>query len=252
MELNGKAINFDDKLNEFKQIIENKKKHELELEDSKIILNCIIHGEYRGFDNDRCPTCENEERNIWQNKKREMEIEHFKIDCGIPQRFLDCGFSNYNAINAKQQAVLDSMINYTFDANIVLSGKCGTGKTHLGIALIDRIIRKYNSACCHYIKFYQLARIAVTDHELYDWILRCRFLVIDEYGVNNTDYKNTTLFEVIDQRYDNNLYTMLISNLNGKELKANMNDATYSRIKESCITHSFDWQDFRFKQTGDK
>lgn len=231
---------------EFKQLMQN-----YNPAFTKKTINCELHGEnVESTLSGKCVAC----MKVSELKDKEEEFEAYihkkKESSGLikKEKFLNARFDNYEISNQHQQEIFNLLKSYNLKENILLLGKTGTGKTHLACALIDKFLRQYKS--CYYVKFYQLAKIQVQDKKLYEAILGVDFLVIDEYGASDSDAKSNILFEVIDQRYDQVLPTMLLSNLSVETFKSNLSDAIYSRIKEDCIAKLCNWEDYRIKNTN--
>lgn len=208
------------------------------------LMNCTIHGdnvEEIGFN--LCALCYHHKQEQERHKELKERLSQAKIKALIPKRFNNAIFDNYMPNNEKSQAFLDFCKGYDFYSNVLMLGSTGTGKTHLACALIDKGIKKQIS--CIYIKFYQLADIKIKKSKLFDELLICDFLVIDEYGQQDSDFKSNLLFEIIDQRYDNEVYTILISNLAADTFRESIPAPLYSRLKENVIVKNCEWEDYR-------
>jgi DNA replication protein DnaC len=212
--------------------------------------NCSIHGiDADAFLNGSCRKCDEEE-----NKKVEAELAN-KIfisnqhKANIPARFLSASFDNFVTINSEQNYIKSQLANFNLDANILLLGKTGVGKTHLAIAVLNKMISQGIS--CYYSKFYKLSHYKIKQPNEFERIIISKLLVIDEFGVEDSEYKSTVLFEVIDERYDRGFSTILISNKKADEVKRNISHATYSRIKECCYIYQFPFDDYRLKKQYD-
>lgn len=211
----------------------------------KVNMDCDIHGNTEALVNGECRACKDDKIRQEEKRIQEQKILEQKQHSGIKERYLNALFSNYKIEHIKQQEVVNILKSFDGEKNIILTGSVGTGKTHLSCALIDRLLRLNKS--CYYVKFYELAKIQIQDKKLFDLIIKKKFLIIDEYGVSESDYKSNLLFEVIDQRYDAVCFTMLISNLNREKIKEKMQSALYSRLKEDSISMGCNWDDYRLK-----
>ena len=219
---------------------------------SSFQMDCEVHGNgVEALLNGKCVLCVKERVSKEDNIAHEYQIMKSKELAGIKSLFMNATFDNYAITNAKQQILIERLKAYDLKQNMVLIGKTGTGKTHLLIALIDKLIRQGKK--CHYVKFYQLARIKVEDKKLFQNMLNCDFLVIDEFGVMDSDFKSDLLFEIVDMRYDDQKYIALISNLEAGQLtpssdgKTGLSNTLYSRIKQNCLSVNCDWIDYRLK-----
>lgn len=211
----------------------------------KKFITCDKHGQTAALFNGNCEKCTRDHLQAIENAEFEKELIVKKIDAGIPSKFLNCTFDNYRIETKEQNQNVATLKAFRGDCNVLMMGSVGNGKTHLAAAVSDKLLRMRVS--CVYMKFYQIMKIAVTNPTLYNKLLTCGFLIVDEYGMSATDNKNSGMFEIIDQRYDNEKYTMIVSNATPKELKSVMSDAALSRLKEKYIGITCNGEDFRQK-----
>lgn len=209
-------------------------------------INCLTHGDNSPcYVNQNCIACSTEKQLAKQIYENEERIKTLKIANGVPERYLHTSFDNYIVTNEKQKAIVATLKGYSCDSNIVMVGQTGCGKTHLALACLNQLLRDGKKA--YYSKFYKLFKYQINDKYYFDRLLKADFLIIDEYGVSESDKKSSLLFEIIDERTDNNAPTVLISNLTANDFKASISDALYSRLKENCISFNFAWEDYRLK-----
>jgi DNA replication protein DnaC len=219
------------------------------MKPKKVFVNCFMHGPIsEALLNGNCRQCKEDAEAKQHNDDYQSMIMQKKRDSGVPERFLEFTLANYPVQIESQATLIKTLSDYDFKHNVVLLGKVGTGKTRIGCSLVDKAVSKKLSA--YYSKYYQLTRLAIDDKTTFKRISNVDFLVIDEFGVSDTDYKTQLLFELFDQRYDAMKATMLITNLSVKQLHEKIGDALYSRIKQDCVSFKCDWEDYRLK--GDK
>jgi DNA replication protein DnaC len=211
----------------------------------KKYINCEIHGNSEALLNGKCAACFRE----LQEKEKAKEYNQRKLlikrDINIPPRYFDATFDNYIPDNDKAVELKQLCENYKYDTNLILVGTVGVGKTHLACAIIDKALD--NKKRCYYVPYYRLADIKIRDPQLYKILLTVDVLVIDEYGVQDSANKNNYLFEIINERYNNMVNTIIISNLTLQTFKDNIGEAAHSRIKENVMTQEAAWQDYRKK-----
>ncbi len=214
------------------------------------IINCKIHGPNSLINQiGDCKKCSEIE---WQKHKaiedqqiflQRQEIAH------IPKKYRKASFETYIPQNSKAQEHLDFCKNYDFNGNILFLGKTGTGKTHLACSLLNKAVLSISS---FYTKFYNLADLKIHERTEFKKLLNYDFLVIDEYGQQANDFKSNLLFEIIDQRQDNSVSTVLISNLgviDGKDkFRESISDQLYSRFKENYSVKACNWEDYRLNK----
>ena len=224
---------------------------------------CKTHGDnIPALLNGNCSLCYLHENNSVNATQFRNNFEKQIKKSMLPTRYLKSTFDNYIPTCDKASQLKQHLQTFDFKKNVLLVGKTGTGKTHLACALINKAIKQNIS--CLYLPFYRAINYKIHDKALFERVLSCQMLVIDEYGVQDSGFKKELLQEIIDERYlestDNDpLITILISNLklspslediaNGNKtgfLIDSIHDATRSRLKENffhCV--EIDWEDYR-------
>ncbi len=180
----------------------------------------------------------------------------------IPARHADCGFKNYSTNLDEQRTARDQCRKLADDftngesRNLIMTGRTGTGKTHLACAMVRNILHvgkfaKYTtsedmvadiaSAWTRTDDSEAAAIYRFTDHDL---------LIIDEYGLHDQHESRLKLVhKVLYSRYDAKKPTVLISNFTTAELKANLGDRLWSRFQHDGLTIvECNWQDSRVGQ----
>jgi DNA replication protein DnaC len=211
----------------------------------KKFINCDIHGNSEAMLNGKCYSCYKNLQEKEINKEYQQKKLVIKREINVPARYFDATFDTYIPDNDKSIKIKHLCEDYNYDKNLILVGGVGVGKTHLVCAMIDKAMDKHKK--CYYAPFYKLADIKIKDPITYKLILNVDLLVIDEYGVQDSDFKNNLLFEIINERYNNMVYTVIVSNLSLKIFKENLGDPAYSRLKQNVITAEANWQDYRKK-----
>lgn len=260
---------------------------------------CEKHGEYAarrivGTRFSGCPTCLKEaneaaERSIEAQRvadmaaRRVQRIAALHRDSGLIGRQTRASFENYKATTPKQKAILADCQAYMGQfqkgkdiptTSLWLLGKPGTGKTHLGAAMVNHLIdnhatparmhsgqeiirmlratwnkdRKaeevhveHEDGSCHTETVYP-----VSEDALIQDIASCTLLVLDEIGVGHgSNSEFVQLFEVLDLRYKLEKPTVLLSNLNLAGLKAALTDRVFDRLREGATVKTCDWDSYR-------
>lgn len=229
---------------------------------------CKVHGEYRsnrlrddGVEEwiPNCPRC-----------VAEAATKSLVVRAGIPMRFQDKTFENFNAETPGQQHALEIARIYaeTFADAALRRGTCltfvgnpGSGKTHLACAIAMHLQRHGHTATFLTVleairKVRASWKSKTSDDE--DVVLRqfssIDLLVLDEVGVQyGTEAEQTTLFEIINRRYQDLRPTILISNLppdsedpQARTLRMYLGARAYDRLREGGgRIIPFDWQSYR-------
>ena len=217
-----------------------------------------------------CPECqkEREEHRAREEQEKQAMLDRMEIAsklrrAAIPARFTDKTFESFIAETDRQRKALDSCKGYAeaFTEHyrdgrcLMLMGKPGCGKTHLGAAIALYLCRETK-----YTAVYRTLPGLISDiRSTYDrseefseadimrTITRCSLLVLDEIGATKTsEFELALLFNVINARYEDKLPTVIISNLPPAELKTAIGDRCVDRLREGGgIVVGFDWESKR-------
>jgi DNA replication protein DnaC len=216
---------------------------------TKRFTQCESHGEnVEALYNGKCLACFNQIKALEEQKELQRIHLKRKIAAFIPPRFMECNFDNYNPENYRMQEFLKFTQAYNFDKNILMVGHTGNGKTHLACAILDKALQINKSGL--YLPFYKAVEYKIKKPEIFVKALNCDLLVIDEYGVYDSDFKNNLLFEIINERYNNYCHTIIISNMTITKFKESIGDPLYSRLRENVIVKACDWDDYRLKKVS--
>jgi DNA replication protein DnaC len=249
--------------------------------------HCDVHGDFVaknlvGRIWTRCPAClrEQDEASAAEatvRKEREATQERGERlafhtrNCGLTGRYLNATFDSFDAATTAQKAVkaacqtfVQSLQNGN-SGGLWLIGQPGTGKTHMGAAMVRHAIHELGlGAAMHSVpqlmamlrarwassntpvSFWAVNDCLSTTDDLLDFWGRISLLVIDEVGVaRGTDHELETLFQIIDKRYSLELPTVLLSNLKPAELKPVLGDRSFDRLREGAKQLVCDWPSHR-------
>jgi len=189
-------------------------------------------------------------------------------DSLIPKRFADRSLANYKADHKGQAEALRFCRHYvkTFDQIaengrcMVLLGKPGTGKTHLGAGMANDLMRNTSHSAVYRTVGSILQAIRATydrsseatEASILASLIEPSLLVLDEVGVSKeqpSDFELTTLFAIINGRYEQMRPTVVISNLDGEQLPMAMGERCVDRLREGgMIVVPFEWESHRGKE----
>jgi DNA replication protein DnaC len=210
------------------------------------------------IDNDRAAPCR-----CMQNKKLETKFRNAKMS----SEMLKYGFNQFAsryyskncrddfngntyydnaaaAYTAVQQFVRDIQ-EKRFTDGLVFTGPVGSGKTFLACAvantlleggqevlfvivpdLLDQIRASYDSSN------------EDTEQDLIETARRVEVLILDDLGAHNyTDWARNKLYTIINYRLNNELPTVITTNLNLAELEEYIGERSTSRIIQMCKTY---------------
>lgn len=232
---------------------------------------CVRHGgDDPTVNKHRCGYCE-EEQDIESAKRYdEQQREHMRenwpsimLNIGIGRRFADKDFANFICEHDEQRSALAVCNEYsnefqTHHANgnsLILSGKPGTGKTHLATAIIADLVRRSLMRCsCTYLTARELIfklraswnGEAPSEESAIKELAKRDLLVIDEIGSQfGSEAELVQLFAVMDARYREQRPMILISNLNRGKLQEFIGERAFDRLREGGTWVSFDWESHR-------
>ena len=239
-------------------------------------VQCAEHGEYvstgaRYMGNreiwSRCPDCH--ERMISDERKAEAEKQalHAKIrmeaqleQALIPARFIGRSFENFVANGEAQENALSIVCTYADNfkkhlakgEGLILSGLPGTGKSHLAIAVLQKIMPEHvglYTTCMNVIRAVRQTwrkDSKKSETEILNTLAHAPLLVLDEIGVQyGTDGEQTILFDVLDRRYRDMMPTILLTNQDKKGFKEFIGERSFDRLVESSRWVAFDWGSYR-------
>ena len=215
----------------------------------------------------KCKRCFKKEYLETLRKEREeqdrIEKQNIHID------YKDCSFDNYFIYSKTQKKNLSPLAEIVKDIKtekfprvILFTGYYGTGKTHLGTALLNKAIEK--KSLVHYDTLYSMydrlkngcnPKAKESKYYLMDFYKSRYMLVIDDFdSVKETEFTKKTIFEIIGKRLAQPQVTVIISNYNkeiSRKLMLEQNGRLFSRIigdrnKVPNLHISFEWEDYGF------
>ena len=227
-----------------------------------------------------------------EERKKEAERLQKKInklikDSGIRGRFLTRTFENFETDELNVRAY-EIAVRYAdaFSAllptrnretgrtdppakernGLMIIGSYGTGKTHLAVAIANKLIAKGTPVICMTM-IDLLARIKqtfdkhdeATEAEIMRIYEEVPLLVIDDIGSEQpTDWGSTKIFAIVNARYEAYMPTIVTTNyagdelirrmtptLNGRPLDSRNAEKTLDRLKEMCIGIEMNWESWR-------
>lgn len=216
--------------------------------------------------NQICPECAknlvNKNNQEHQESVNKMVRELHFAGAMIPERHKDSGFRNYNTNFAGQSNALNNCVEFSRvmiagqKRNFIMSGKTGTGKTHLSCAIARTLLNK--GIYVRYITSEDMANEIANawkkaDDSEASAIYRFTeydLLILDEYGLHDRHENHLQLVhKVLYSRYDEGKPTMLISNLTLDELQKDLGDRLWSRFQHDGLTLvECNWADQRIGQ----
>lgn len=195
--------------------------------------NCRKATEYWTKYDNKQREIQEKERLEKENKRKIDRINKILGDSGIEKRFKNRTFENFRVDEENQEAYTNTRLyaeNFQrfkeTGEGLYFSGGNGTGKTHLAVAIaLDLITKGIPVICMTSIKLLQEIRRTydrdrnISEYQILETYKEVDLLVIDDLGQeNSTDWALTMLYDIINDRYERCLPTIVTTNLNEKDL----------------------------------
>ena len=234
--------------------------------------SCEKHGVYESVNLfrsvwSRCPVCHEiqtkETKEAEERGRLQFERERLQQRLGqaaIPRRFIGRRFDSFNASTEAQAKALATCKQFAADFpekwstgnGLVLSGKPGTGKSHLAASIMQELLLSHSVL---YVTCMDLIRMiretwrrdsAESERDVLSNLARIHLLVIDEVGVQyGTESEQTILFDVLDLRYRYQMPSILLTNQDMAGAKHFLGERTWDRMRETSRWVAFDWDSYR-------
>jgi DNA replication protein DnaC len=243
---------------------------------------CTSHGDYtvklftiagrQVHGSTRCPICQKEAEDRRKKQDEEQRIRQIEASriarherSRIPLRFKTRRFDNYAVENDGQAKALNICRSYAESwskvsqagAGLIFSGKAGAGKTHLACSIAHEIIEQGGA-----VQFATVAEVMrkikssfakdaeTTEQQEINHFSNIQLLILDEVGMDyGTDFNKALIFEILNNRYENMLPTILLTNLDTPALVEYMGERLVDRMREGGGRMvSFTWESYRGKK----
>jgi DNA replication protein DnaC len=167
----------------------------------------------------------------------------------IPMKYRNCTLENFEGGEKIITAI--KMLKETGES-IFLSGKTGSGKTHIAVAVFRESPdgSEFITAPELLLKIRGAFRegAGYTEEEIIDRYSSCPVLVLDDLGAEKTtEYSITTLFLIIDRRNRNCKRTIITSNLGLQEIEETLSARIASRLSDMRVV-KINMPDYRKKR----
>ena len=208
------------------------------------------YGEWEKWFHEVCDDCRKieHEKEIaqsrqWEKERNEQEErERFRM-CGLKQIHKTMTFDTF-IINDSNKQVFEFMQKYSDKPNsgIFLTGKCGSGKTHLAAAVAIKLFNLKKN-----VKFVTVPRFLldirdtfkkdskISELDLVDYHTNSKFLILDDFGAEKvSEWTLEVIFVILDTLINDMKPFIITSNLTIKEISEKFNDRIASRIVGNC------------------
>ena len=230
-------------------------------------VDCPEHGPQEVnvyFARASCPDCAAEQRERArvdeQEARRADRVRCMQVDAGLRGRFMDSTFGSYLCTTDEQRAAVSqcrALVQTLQDsdgAGLFLIGPPGTGKTHLGAAMCHAAIAQLGMEArlaggrevVRMLRSTWRRDSERTETDVINELGHVGLMVLDEVGVGSgTDYELAQLFDVLDVRYQMRRPTVVLSNLPVPQLREQLGDRLFDRLREGAKFVVCDWPSYR-------
>jgi DNA replication protein DnaC len=173
---------------------------------------------------------------------------------GVPERYASLSLGAFQAYNASLNQKLEFIRRWLSgdkSTGLLLTGKCGTGKTHLAVATIRELVK--TGADAGFIgatAFAMKCQAAFAEQTTPDAIIGKslhRYIALDDIGTEKpTEFVRTCLFALVDAAYTKNRTLIATSNLSLQSLHES-DPRMASRLVELCDVLEFEGEDYRLR-----
>ena len=190
---------------------------------------------------ERLASYEEMQRKIEEEKKQKI----FE-DSGVPMKFYKTRITDWKAETDEEKEIIKKIYDFINDPEnkvYLLFGNNGTGKSMLAAAIIRELggLYRNSSAICIEYESSSDYRAEETKLSILKKYTTNKLLVIDECGkyTLKPDVEKFLLSYIVNNRYENNLPTILITNTDKRTIVEFMGRATFDRLREVCISIQF-------------
>jgi DNA replication protein DnaC len=215
----------------------------------------------------KCPICEKIRKHeelkateAAQTAERQAYLEKQLNGAGIPLRYRGKTLDTYMTELEQQAHVLnlaksfaENFHQHEFNGTaLIFSGRVGTGKNHLAIAIAQHIMKNKTVFYISAIDAVRLVRetwkrnSVKTESQVLTEFANVDLLILDEVGVQyGTESEEIILFDIIDKRYRDLKPTIFLTNLSKGDMKSFLGERSFDRLREGGIWVDFLWESYR-------
>ena len=196
-----------------------------------------------------------------EKKARELQrqLDAAMKNAAIAPRFKDKTLGNWIAKTPAQKQVMievQAFLEAPWECTgLIFSGSPGTGKNHLACAIAKYFILNLRKSALVTTAFKIIRAIKATwngagdEGKVLERFADIDLLVIDEIGVQfGSDTEIMYLSEIINDRYEREKPTILISNKTPEEICTYLGDRIIDRFRDGGHILVFDWESHRGKK----
>lgn len=235
--------------------------------------------------------CKCEEEKLRREKAERISLgqrlvrEQMQKNAGLGKRWSGKTFANFTPRSGQLEAynvICGWAASYdppNTTQGLLLCGTVGSGKTHIAAAIANAVIDHLRVDDSQALEAERMGRsdskltpvIFVStvnllsrlrsnfdkksidrDGDLMERVKSVPLLILDDFGAEKgSEWVSEKLFEIINHRYSEELPTILTTNATPEELRAQVGDRTFDRIKEMCVLVAITGASHRQTATAD-
>lgn len=179
---------------------------------------------------------------------------------GVPKRYLECSFDNFNTKNDpglnRIVSVARSINRNSTESLFFSSTRSGTGKTHLSVAIARELLLNDLEGVRFISSPFLFLEIKATfgsndpkntEKIIIEKYSSIPFLIVDDIGVEKiSEWANQIWYMIVDSRHVKMLPTVYTSNLNIGEIAVKIDTRVASRLS-SGLVFDINTSDYRIK-----
>lgn len=175
------------------------------------------------------------------------------MSVNVAEMHRDCSFDNYEISNECQRKLVEAL-KTDKSTWFIFCGKTGTGKNHLAAAVIRDRLKNGKTAVLWKVKRLMDEQISMTAIEKVQKLRELEsvdLLILNELGRSSEKkFFQDTIFDLLDERHENNKQTILITNLDYEELLLMFSpkntfgeaDTSLQRRLQRSTVFKFNWE----------
>lgn len=245
----------------------------ISLDIKRKMLNCNIHGDYEAYVTNNhysvCPDCVEEElQNERRARNEELRRNQVKAKAisimkksAVPPLFRDVSFDDFVITCKEAEKVIVTLKQYV-DArtrvleggkSILLHGGYRTGKSMLGVSVINEMMNAGNTAMyikssdmIEYVKRTWRPGYEISQDEQMDKFVEFDFLCVDNFPWGINSEKERQIFTaIIDRRVENLRPTITTSRMSPKEIEKKFHAELSERLTFRGAAIHFSWEKYK-------
>lgn len=142
--------------------------------------------------------------------------------------------------------------------SILIFGKTGLGKTHLSLAVANKVLEKgysvvYDSTIniLHEIEKEHFSREHIS--EMTDLVMQTDLLILDDLGTEHTTpFYSSTIYNIINTRLNRKKTTIINTNLTYEDIQKRYDERIVSRLTTQYMNMQFRGTDVRWQKKNEK